>query len=143
VLRTCKTIYKHIYTCMYVYIDRKKPPPWGGFLSIMFPHQKPCVRGPPSMKVCHPCKTMCRCATDVRVCVGVPPTSSCHTHGVPPTSYRTKGFLESSGCQPRPLTTSGYQPRLTQWVKIPMHVSSELMVQIKEKGVHGVENPLP
>ena len=28
--------------------DRKKPPPRGGFLSTMFPHQEPCVRGPPS-----------------------------------------------------------------------------------------------
>jgi len=27
---------------------------------------------------------------------------------------RTKSFLESSGCQTRPLQTSGYQPQLTQ-----------------------------
>jgi len=29
-------------------LDRKKPPPRGGFLFTMFPHQEPCVRGPPS-----------------------------------------------------------------------------------------------
>ena len=29
-------------------------------------------------------------------------------------SFRTKGFLESSGCRTRPLKTSGYQPRRTQ-----------------------------
>ena len=28
--------------------DRKNPPPRGGFLFTMFPHQEPCVRGPPS-----------------------------------------------------------------------------------------------
>jgi len=30
------------------HIDRKNPPPRGGFLFTMFPHQEPCVRGPPS-----------------------------------------------------------------------------------------------
>jgi len=29
-------------------IDRKNPPPRGGSLFAMFPHQEPCVRGPPS-----------------------------------------------------------------------------------------------
>jgi len=34
------------------YLDNKlierNPPPRGGFLFTMFPHQEPCVRGPPS-----------------------------------------------------------------------------------------------
>jgi len=35
--------------CLSVYLDRKNPPPpGGGFLFTMFPHQEPCVRGPPS-----------------------------------------------------------------------------------------------
>ena len=33
---------------MFKYVDRKNPPPRGGFLFTMFPHQEPCVRGPPS-----------------------------------------------------------------------------------------------
>jgi len=32
---------------MYILIERN-PPPWGGFLFTMFPHQELCVRGPPS-----------------------------------------------------------------------------------------------
>jgi len=42
------TAYAYIYVyCIYniyVYIDRKKPPPRGGFLFTMFPDQEPCVR---------------------------------------------------------------------------------------------------
>ena len=29
----------------------RNPPPWGGFPFTMFPHQEPCVRGPPSKDV--------------------------------------------------------------------------------------------
>ena len=34
-------------TCQVKLIERN-PPPRGGFLFTMFPHQEPCVRGPPS-----------------------------------------------------------------------------------------------
>jgi len=46
---------------------------------------------------------------------------------------RSKSFLESSGCRPRPLETSGYRPRLTHcgiWV----YSSSKLVERIKQKG---------
>jgi len=57
---------------------------------------------------------------------------------------RTKSFLESQRVS-NPSTEN-------QWISTPahsngyeweMHVSSELMVQIKQKGVYGSENPLP
>ena len=42
------------------------------------------------------------------------------------------------------ITTCGYPPRLTQLmivVQIGKYVSSESMVQLKQKGVYGVEIP--
>ena len=58
-------------------------------------------------------------------------------------TYRTKSFLESSGCRTRPLKTRGYQPRLTQMGENHKVLQFQLMVQIKQKGVWGVENLLP
>ena len=40
--------WKYLSSLPLLHIDRKKPPPGGGFLFTMFPHQEPCVRGPPS-----------------------------------------------------------------------------------------------
>jgi len=56
---------------------------------------------------------------------------------------RTKSFLESSGCRTRPLKPADINPSSLKWVKIRKKFSSELMVQIKQKSVYGVENPRP
>ena len=41
--------FQDTYTCMtYIYRSKEPPPPRGGFLFTMFPHQEPCIRGPPS-----------------------------------------------------------------------------------------------
>jgi len=40
-----------VFHCKYKYqikLIERNPPPRGGFLFTMFPHQEPCVRGPPS-----------------------------------------------------------------------------------------------
>jgi len=51
--------------------------------------------------------------------------------------YRTKSFLESSGC--RPWKPAVINPGALKWVKIRKPFSSELMVQIKQQSVYGVE----
>ena len=56
--------------------------------------------------------------------------------------FRTKSFLESSGCRTHPLKTSGYWPRSNGW-KSKGPVLFEMMVQIKTKVGHGVETPPP
>ena len=37
-----------ITKCVVTKLIERNPPPGGGFLFTMFPHQEPCVRGPPS-----------------------------------------------------------------------------------------------
>jgi len=54
---------------------------------------------------------------------------------------RTKRLLESSGCRTRPLKPSDINLGSLKWVKIKMHVSSELMVQIRTNRAYGVETP--
>jgi len=45
--RTCSPSHYMTRLTRTIVIERN-PPLWGGFLFTMFPHQEPCVRGPPS-----------------------------------------------------------------------------------------------
>jgi len=58
---------------------------------------------------------------------------------------RTKGagaFWNRVGVESVHRKPADINPGSLKWLKIKIHVSSELMVQIKQKGVYGVENPL-
>jgi len=58
-------------------------------------------------------------------------------------TFRTESLLESSGVEPVHWKPADINPGSLKWVKIKMHFSSELIVQIKQKKVYGVETPLP
>ena len=49
-LWTCETWLIHV---THSNLIERNPPPRGGFLFTMFPHQEPCVRGPPSKDLYH------------------------------------------------------------------------------------------
>ena len=54
-----------------------------------------------------------------------------------------KASWNPAGIEPVHWKPADINPSSLKWVKIKVHVSSELLVQIKQKRVHGVENPLP
>jgi len=54
-----------------------------------------------------------------------------------------KASWNPAGVEPVHWKPADINPGALKWVKIKMHVSSELMVQIKQKGVHRIETPLP